>query len=314
MQRLRTRPAIRALLSENHLVPAHFIQPLFVHEGLLSPCEITALPGVWHHTQESVLKEAEALLQVGIRHVLLFGIPIHKSHDGALAYADNGVVQTAIGQLKSHFPELVVIADCCFCDYTSTGHCLLSSQEETKQGLAKIACSYAHAGVDVVAPSAMVDGQVESIRRGLDEAGFASTLILSYAAKYASAFYGPFRVASGSADCFTGDRRHHQINPTQRYEAIREVRLDEEQGADMVMVKPGTPYLDIVRDIKNKSLLPLAVYQVSGEYAMLKQAARQGIVNEMEAFLETFVGFRRAGADLIVSYYAKTWATHNALL
>jgi porphobilinogen synthase len=267
------------------------------------------------HSLASLSLEISELWQAGIRGVLLFGIPTEKDPTGRHAADENGIVQRAIRQIKAQCPDMTVIADCCLCEYTSHGHCGILDihphfdHEATLAQLSKIALSYAHAGVDIVAPSGMLDGMIQHLRSSLDTQDFTQTLLMSYAVKYASSFYGPFRDAAGSGDVFSGNRRHHQMAYTQRKEALREAQLDIAEGADILMVKPGMPYLDIVRRVKDEFGAPTFVYQVSGEYAMHMAAARNGWLNESAVAMESLVSIKRAGADAILTYFAKKVAT-----
>ncbi len=286
--------------------------PIFVHEGLENKEAIPSLPGIYQHSLSSLTEEIRDIQAVGITSVLLFGIPKNKDEKGKQAYANKGIVQQAIRHIKVQAPEMLVIADCCLCEYTDHGHCGVITKtgldnDETLKLLQKTAVSYAKAGVDIVAPSGMMDGMVGAIREALDIADFEKVSILSYAVKYASAFYGPFREAAGSGAHFFGDRKHHQMNPSQRNEAFLEAQQDIDEGADFLMVKPASHYVDIIRDLKNTTELPLAAYHVSGEYAMIKAAAAVGILDERDAFEEVFVSLKRAGVSMIVSYYAKAY-------
>ncbi len=309
MRRLRRTQAIRDLVAETELSPRHLIQPLFVvaGEGVREPVE--SMPGVERFSISELVAEASELEAVGVPAVILFGIPAAKDEVGSGAYDDEGVVQMAVRALKEAHPDLTVITDVCLCEYTSHGHCGFVRDGEvdndlTLELLAKTAISHAEAGADVVAPSDMMDGRIGTIRFQLDEEGHPNTAILAYSAKYASAFFGPFREAAESTPEF-GDRRGYQMNPQNALEAIREARLDLEEGADAVMVKPALPYLDVVRRIKDDTGAPVAAYHVSGEYSMLKAAAANGWLDERAAALESLVSIKRAGADMIVTYFAK---------
>jgi porphobilinogen synthase len=309
LRRLRRTDALRDLVRETELGPGHLIQPLFVVAGESVREEVPSMPGIERFSISELVGEAQEITDAGIRAVLLFGIPAAKDDQGSGAYDDEGVVQMAVRALKEANPELTVITDVCLCEYTSHGHCGFVrdgavDNDITLELLAKIAISQAEAGADAVAPSAMLDGQVAAIRHQLDEEGHPGVPILAYSAKYASAFYGPFRDAADSTPEF-GDRRGYQMDPANAAEAVREARLDLEEGADMVMVKPAGPYLDVVRRVKEETQAPLAAYQVSGEYSMLKAAAANGWIDERQAVLESLTAIRRAGADVIVSYYAK---------
>jgi porphobilinogen synthase len=309
MRRLRRTQALRDLVRESELGPSHLVQPLFVVAGEGVREEVASMPGVERFSISELVNEAAEVTAAGIKAVLLFGIPATKDEYGTGAYDGEGVVQMAVRALKEAQPELTVITDVCLCEYTTHGHCGFVRDGEvdndiTVELLAKIAISQAEAGADAVAPSAMTDGQVASIRHQLDEEGHPNVSILAYSAKYASAFYGPFREAAESTPEF-GDRRGYQMDPANAAEAVREAKLDLEEGADMVMVKPAVPYLDVIRRVKAETDAPLAAYHVSGEYSMLKAAAQNGWIDERAAVLETLTGIRRAGADVIVTYYAK---------
>ncbi|HKP53976.1 MAG TPA: porphobilinogen synthase [Chloroflexia bacterium] len=310
LRRLRGTPGIRRMVCETDLTTSDFIFPLFVTDGERFSKPIASMPG---HSQLSVDlldREIDEVAGLGIPAVLLFGIPAEKDAEGMGAWSSQGPVQRAIVAVKRSSHETVVIADVCLCEYTSQGHCGLLSptgevlNDRTLELLARSAVSFADAGADIVAPSAMMDGQVAALRRGLDDAGHSGVSILAYAAKFASAYYGPFREAAESTPQF-GDRKAYQMDPANSREALREVALDVEEGADMLMVKPAGPYLDIVRQVRDRYDLPLAAYQVSGEYAMLKAAAQNGWIDERRAALESLIGIRRAGADLVITYYAK---------
>jgi porphobilinogen synthase len=309
MRRLRRTKALRDLVRETELSPRHLVQPLFVvsGEGVREPVE--SMPGVERFSINELVTEASELLAVGIEAVILFGIPASKDESGSGAYDQEGVVQMAVRALKDAHPDLTVITDVCLCEYTSHGHCGfvrdgVVDNDITIELLAKTAISHAEAGADVVAPSDMMDGRIGMIRHQLDEEGHADTAIIAYSAKYASAFYGPFREAAESTPEF-GDRRGYQMDPANVREALREARLDVEEGADMVMVKPALPYLDVIRAVRDDAEMPIAAYQVSGEYSMLKAAAANGWLDERAAALETLTSIRRAGADVILTYYAK---------
>jgi porphobilinogen synthase len=309
MRRLRRTKALRDLVRETTLTPGQLIQPLFVVAGEGVREEVDSMPGVERFSISELVAEATELASVGVGAVLLFGIPSQKDETGSGAYDNEGVVQMAVRALKEAHPDLVVITDVCLCEYTSHGHCGFVRDGEvdndiTVELLAKTAISHAEAGADVVAPSDMMDGRVGVIRHQLDEEGHPGVAIFSYSAKYASAFYGPFRDAAESTPEF-GDRRGYQLDPANGAEAVREAKLDLEEGADMLLVKPATAYLDIVRLVKEETGAPLAAYHVSGEYSMLKAAAENGWIDERAAVLETLTSIRRAGADAIVTYYAK---------
>jgi porphobilinogen synthase len=310
-RRLRRTAALRDLVRETTLQPDDFVHPLFVvpGEGVRKP--VQSMPGVDQLSVDQLAAEARELAALGVKAVVLFGIPSSKDPHGLESYADDGVVQRAIAALKHANPSLVVMTDVCLCEYTDHGHCGLLDDtgsvlnDETLEVLRRIAASHGEAGADVVAPSGMIDGMVGAIRGALDEEGLQHVAILSYAVKYASAFYGPFREAAEGAPAF-GDRRSHQMDPGNAREALREVALDVEEGADALMVKPALGYLDVVRNVRERfPELPLAAYNVSGEYAMLKAAAANGWLDERAAVLEVLTGIRRAGADLVVTYHAK---------
>jgi porphobilinogen synthase len=294
---------------ETELSPAHLIQPMFVVAGEGIREEVPSMPGIERYSISNLVEEAGEIAAAGIGALLLFGIPAAKDDVGTGAYDDEGVVQMAVRALKESHPDLVVMTDVCLCEYTSHGHCGVIREGEvdndiTVELLAKTAISHAEAGADAVAPSDMMDGRIGSIRYQLDEEGHSGVPIVAYSAKYASAFYGPFRDAAESTPEF-GDRRGYQMDPANAAEAVREAELDLEEGADMVMVKPATPYLDVVRRVKDATGAPVAAYHVSGEYSTLKAAAQNGWIDERAAVLETLTSIRRAGADAIVTYYAK---------
>ena len=310
MRRLRRTPALRALVRETSLAASDFIYPLFVTAEKNKRKEISSMPGVAQLSVDGVLElEIASVAALGIRAVLLFGIPASKDAGATQSYAADAPVQKAIALIKKAAPDLVVMTDVCLCEYTDHGHCGIIKggavdNDSTLGILGRVVQSHAAAGADVVAPSGMMDGMVGAIRTALDGAGFAETAILSYAVKYASAFYGPFREAAESPPSF-GDRKSHQMDPGNVREALRECALDVAEGADALMVKPGLPYLDVLRAVRDRFDLPLASYNVSGEFAMLKAAARNGWIEERKAVLELLHAFRRAGADLILTYHAK---------
>jgi len=309
MRRLRRTETLRSLVRETELSPAHLIQPAFVVAGEGLREEISSMPGIERLSISELVAEATEIASAGIGAVLLFGVPADKDETGSGAYDDEGVVQMAVRALKEAHPDLTVITDVCLCEYTSHGHCGFLRDGEvdndlTIELLAKTAISHAEAGADAVAPSDMMDGRVRAIRHQLDEEGHAGTPIVAYSAKYASAFYGPFREAAESTPA-RGDRRGYQLDPANVEEAVREAKLDLDEGADVLMVKPAVPYLDVVRRVKEETGAPLAAYHVSGEYSMLKAAAANGWIDERQAVLETLTSIRRAGADAIVTYYAK---------
>jgi porphobilinogen synthase len=311
-RRLRRTERLRALVRETRLSPASLVYPLFVAPGAGLRREIESLPGCFHLSPDEVAREAMEVESLGIGGVILFGLPRAKDERGSEAYAEDGEVQKAIRAIRAECLELAVMTDVCLCEYTSHGHCGLVEGDEVKNDptlelLARMAVSHARAGAHVVAPSDMMDGRVKAIRKALDAAGFSEVAILSYAAKYASAFYGPFREAADSTPQF-GDRRGYQMDPANVREALREVRLDVEEGADMIMVKPALPYLDVVRAVRERFDRPVAAYNVSGEYAMVKAAAARGWIDEGRIVGEVLTSIRRAGADLILTYHAKDFA------
>jgi len=308
MRRLRMKETIRGMVEETRLDVGDFIYPMFVVFGTDKKEEIPAMPGIFRLSADRLVREAQRVRRLGIRAVLLFGIPETKDEMGSPGYDDNGVVQTAVRTLKEGVEDLVVITDVCLCEYTSHGHCGIVADgaiinDPTVELLARMAVTHARAGADMVAPSDMMDGRIGSIRRALDEEGFTDIPIMSYAAKYASGFYGPFREAAGSAPAF-GDRRSHQMAPTNVREALREVALDVEEGADIIMIKPALAYLDVISLVRDRFDLPIAAYSVSGEYAMVKAAAQQGWIDGERVMMEILVSIKRAGADLIISYFA----------
>jgi porphobilinogen synthase len=310
MRRLRRTSVLRDLVRETRLDAGDLVLPLFVEEGLQGRAAIGSMPGVDRLSLGALAEEAGEALALGIPAVLLFGIPAEKDEEGSGAWDDDGVVQVAVRALKAAHPQLLVITDVCLCEYTSHGHCGLLradgsvANDESVELLARTAVSHARAGADLVAPSDMMDGRVGALRAALDEEGLADTPILAYSAKFASAFYGPFREAADSTPAF-GDRRGYQMDPANGAEALREMRLDVAEGADMVMVKPALPYLDIIRRVRDETDLPVAAYNVSGEYAMVKAAAAAGHLDERATVLETLTAIRRAGADIVITYHAK---------
>jgi porphobilinogen synthase len=308
-RRLRRTPALRRLVRETTLAPDNFIFPLFVCPGKGVKKEISSLPGQFHFSVDMLAREAEEIAKLGIPGVILFGLPEKKDEVGSEAWHPEGVVQKAVRAIKKAAPELTVAVDACFCEYTTHGHCGVVrdgqlDNDASLENLARAALSYARAGADIVAPSGMLDGFVGFLREGLDEDNFDDVAILSYAAKYASAYYGPFRAAADSTPAF-GDRHGYQMDPANVREAIREVALDVEEGADIVMVKPALAYLDVIAEVRNEFDLPVAAYNVSGEYAMLKAAAEKGWIDHDRVMLETLLSIRRAGADMILTYHAK---------
>lgn len=309
LRRLRTTPALRSMIRETHLSPGDFIYPLFVVHGRDVREEIPSMPGVFHLSIDSLKAEANSIAALGIPAVILFGLPAHKDAVGSENFAADGIVQQAIKAIKDAQPELIVVTDVCMCEYTDHGHCgiIRAGQvinDETLDVLQKVVVSHAVAGADIVAPSGMMDGMVSAIRSALDGEQFSNVSILSYAVKYASSFYGPFRDAAQSPPQF-GDRHSYQMDPANAREALREARLDVAEGADMLMVKPALAYLDIVRRVRENFDLPLAAYNVSGEYSMVKAATAKGWIDERKIVLEMLIGIKRAGADLIVTYFAK---------
>jgi porphobilinogen synthase len=308
-RRLRKNENIRSLVRETILTVDDLIYPLFVCEGKGVKQEIRSMPEVYRFSLDQLIEEVKQVVELGIKAVLLFGIPDKKDEVGSSAYAKDGIVQKAVRTLKEKFPDLVVITDVCLCEYTSHGHCGIIKNhtvdnDATLEQLAKIAVSHAKAGADIVAPSDMMDGRVGRIREALDEAGFTDVAIMSYAVKYCSAFYGPFREAAESAPQF-GDRRSYQMDPANIREALREAYLDVQEGADILMVKPAMPYLDVIKTIRQEFNHPLAAYQVSGEYAMIKAASKLGWLDEEKIMFESLIAIKRAGADLIITYFAK---------
>ena len=315
-RRLRRGERLRRLVRETRLTPDRLIYPLFVVPGRGVRREIGSLPGCFHLSVDESAREAREVAELGIGGVILFGLPEGKDPLGSQGYAEDGVVQQSVRAIRESCRDLLVVTDVCLCEYTSHGHCGVVEGEDVRNDptlelLAKMALSHARAGAHVVAPSDMMDGRVGAIRAALDGQGFADLAILSYAAKYASAYYGPFREAADSAPQF-GDRRSYQMDPANAREALREVRLDVQEGADMVMVKPALPYLDVIRAVRESVDLPVAAYNVSGEYAMLKAAAQKGWLDEKRAVLETLTSIARAGADVILTYHAKDFARWTA--
>lgn len=308
-RRLRRTENLRRMVRETRLSVDDFIYPLFAAPGKGVKNPVPSMPGVFQMSVDQLLEEVESVSALRIPAILLFGLPREKDEQGSEAHASDGVVQVAVRAIKDRFPDLVVVTDVCLCEYTSHGHCgVLHGREvdndATLDILARVALSHARAGADMVAPSDMMDGRVRSIRQALDECGFEQVSILSYAAKYCSAFYGPFREAAQSAPQF-GDRRAYQMDAANGMEALREVALDIEEGADIVMVKPALPYLDVIRKVKESFNRPVAAYNVSGEYSMIKAAVERGWLDERKVVLETLTAIRRAGADLILTYFAK---------
>lgn len=309
-RRLRQSAGIRAMVKETYLHKEDFIYPIFVMEGENIKNEVSSMPGVFQFSLDRLAEEVDEVVNLGIPSVILFGLPAEKDAVGSGAYHDHGIVQKAIRFIKERHPHLIVIADTCLCEFTDHGHCGVVDENErilndpSLDLLAKTAISQAEAGADIIAPSNMMDGFVAAIRLGLDEAGYKDVPIMSYAVKYASAYYGPFREAADGAPKF-GDRKTYQMDYSNRMEAIREASSDVQEGADFLIVKPALSYLDIIRDVKNTFATPIVAYNVSGEYAMVKAAAINGWINEKETVLETLTGMKRAGADMILTYHAK---------
>jgi porphobilinogen synthase len=308
-RRLRRTEAIRALVRETRLAPEDFVLPFFACPGENVRREISSMPGVHNLSVDQVARDAADAFEIGIRSVVIFGLPEGKDETGSGAYAEDGIVQRAIRAVRRTVPEMVVVADTCLCEYTSHGHCGVIRDgdvlnDESLEIIAQTALSQAEAGAHIVAPSAMMDGQVGAIRQTLDENGFDQVSVMAYAVKYASAFYGPFREAADSAPAF-GDRRAYQMDAGNAREAMREAELDYSEGADFLMVKPATAYLDILKTLRDRFDVPLAAYHVSGEYAMIKAAARNGWIDEERVMMETLTSIRRAGADLILTYFAR---------
>ena len=310
-RRKRINPVLRDLLQETHLSVNDFIYPLFAKSGTGIKIEIESMPGVFQMSIDEIVKECDVLKGLGIKSIILFGIPNTKDSVGSDAMCDHGIIAQTVRAVKAAHPDMFVTTDLCFCEYTDHGHCgVLDPVLETVDNditlgnLAKQAVVHAKAGVDMIAPSGMMDGMITAIREGLDEAGFSHIPVMSYSTKFASAYYGPFRDVAESSPG-KGDRKSYQMNPANRNEAIAESVADEAEGADILMVKPALAYLDVVRDVKNNTTLPLAVYNVSGEYSMLKMAAKAGVIDYDAVMMETMMAFKRAGADIIITYHAK---------
>ncbi|BDY12640.1 porphobilinogen synthase [Hydrogenimonas cancrithermarum] len=310
-RRKRLHPVLRDLVRETVLTPNDFIYPLFIRSGEGIKNEVASMPGVFQMSIDEAVKECESLKSLGLEAIILFGIPDVKDSVGSDALCEHGIIATALREIKAAHPDMLVITDLCFCEYTDHGHCGVLNpalqtvdNDITLQNLAKQAIVHAKAGADMIAPSGMMDGMITAIREGLDHAGFSHIPIMSYSTKFSSAYYGPFRDVAESAPSF-GDRRSYQMDPANRREAILESLEDEREGADILMVKPALAYMDIIRDIREASDLPLAVYNVSGEYSMLKMAAKAGVIDYERVMMETLLGFKRAGADIIISYHAK---------
>ncbi|MCH8171620.1 MAG: porphobilinogen synthase [Bacteroidetes bacterium] len=314
LRRLRYNPIIRNMIRETYLTKNDLIYPLFVIHGENIKNPVKSMPGVFQFSIDNLIKECEELVALGVPAIILFGIPEHKDEKGSEAYDDNGIIQRAVREIKAKIKNLLVITDVCLCEYTSHGHCgLLDGEEilndETVSLLAKEAVSHAQAGADIIAPSDMMDGRVLAIRKALDYKGFTKIPIMSYSVKYSSGYYGPFRDAANSSPSF-GDRRSHQMDIANGDEAIREVESDIDEGADIVMVKPAGPYLDIIRRVKDKFGMPTAAYQVSGEYSMIKAAGINGWIDEERVMIESLIAIKRAGADMILTYFAKDVAKY----
>ena len=308
-RRLRRSEGIRRLVRENSLQLNDLIYPIFIEEGRGIETEIASMPGIKRFSLDTVSKELDEVSQLDIPAVLLFGIPSSKDEIGSETWNDQGIIQQAIRFIKKHYPQLYVVTDVCFCEYTSHGHCGIIHDNDvdndaTLINIAKQVISHAKAGADMVAPSGMMDGMIAAIREALDQSGFPNLPVMSYAVKYASGFYGPFRDAADSTPSF-GDRRTYQMDPSNRDEALREAHFDDQEGADILMVKPALSYLDIIRDIKNNFDRPVACYNVSGEYAMIKAAGEKGWIDEEKVMMESLLSMKRAGADIIITYFAK---------
>jgi porphobilinogen synthase len=313
-RRLRRTAGIRAMVRENAVSVNDLLYPIFVVEGEQIKHEIPSMPGVYHFSLDMLNEEVQEVVDLGIPAIILFGVPSHKDDLSSQAYAENGIVQRAIRQIKANFPDLVVVTDVCLCQYNPAGHCGIVENgcilnDPSLELLAKTALSHVQAGADIVAPSDMMDGRVAAIRHILDENGYHHIPIMSYSVKYASAYYGPFREAAHSAPAF-GDRKTYQMDPANGREALREAESDYQEGADMLMVKPALAYLDIIRQLRDRYDLPIVAYNVSAEYAMVKAAAQNGWIDEKSVVMETMVGFKRAGADIIMTYFAKDVARY----
>ena len=308
-RRLRKSEGIRRLVQETKLSVDDFVYPLFIEEGVNIETEIVSMPGIKRYSLDKISKELEEVVELNIPAVLLFGIPSNKDEEGTETWNDNGIMQQAIRFIKKNYPTLYVITDVCFCEYTSHGHCGIIHDNDvdndaTLVNIAKQVVSHAKAGVDMVAPSGMMDGTIKMVREALDNTGFVNLPIMAYSVKYASAFYGPFRDAADSAPTF-GDRRTYQMDPANRDEGLREANFDDQEGADILMVKPALSYLDIIRDLKNDFDRPIACYNVSGEYAMVKAAAEKGWIDGEKVMMESLLSMKRAGASIIITYFAK---------
>jgi len=309
LRRLRKNAAVREMFRETHLHKSDFIYPLFVVEGSGVKSEISSMPGQFQMSIDNIVRECEELQELGLNSILLFGIPAEKDEVGSGAYDENGIIQKALRSIKKEFPDIVVITDVCLCEYTSHGHCGVIENGDVQNDatldlLVKEVLSHTRAGADMIAPSDMMDGRVGAIRAALNKNGFADTPIMAYSAKYSSAFYGPFREAAESAPQF-GDRKSYQMDPPNSDEAMREIALDIQEGADIVMIKPALSYLDIIRGVKDEFNMPIAAYNVSGEYSMIKAAAANGWLDGERVMLEVLTSIKRAGADVIITYFAK---------
>jgi porphobilinogen synthase len=308
LRRLRVNEGIRNLIRETNIEKSDLIYPLFIIEGENIKNSIDSMPGIYQYSLDRLDEELEKVINSGIRAILIFGIPSHKDEIGSHAYDDNGITQRTVRFMKEKYSELTIIADVCLCEYTSHGHCGIINQgkilnDETLPYLSKMAVSLAKAGADIIAPSDMMDGRIKFIREALDDVGYGDVMIMSYSAKFASGYYAPFRDAAHSAPSF-GDRKTYQMDPANRKEAIRECEEDIKEGADIIMVKPALAYLDIIRDVANETKLPIAAYNVSGEYAMVKAAASNGWIDERKIVMENLIGMKRAGAKIIITYHA----------
>src|SRR3989338_4928919 len=308
-RRLRKNEIVRNLVQETILSPAQFIAPVFIHEGKEPEIKINSMPGIFQFSIDRALKHIEELKNNRINSILIFGIPNEKDNEASSAWDENGIIQKANKKIKEHFPDILLVNDTCLCEYMAHGHCGIVLEKDilndpTLDILQKTAVSQAASGADIIAPSGMMDGMVSAIRSALDQNGFQDTAIISYAVKYASSFYGPFREAAESTPQF-GDRKSYQMNPRNKKEAIREALTDEKEGADIIMIKPAMPYLDIILAVKDKVNLPVAAYNVSGEYSMIKAASQNGWLDENKAAYEMLTSIKRAGADIIISYFAK---------
>ena len=312
MRRLRATPQLRSMVRETHVRKEQMIYPLFIVEGKGRKIPISSMPGIHQQSIDEALKEIEEVAKLGLVSVILFGIPETKDSQATAAWSDDGIIQKAIREIKKRFPHIVVVADTCLCEYMDHGHCGLVADgkilnDPSLAVLAKSAIAQAQAGADIIAPSDMMDGRIQAIRNGLDQAGYANTPIMAYSAKFASGMYGPFREAAESAPQF-GDRNGYQMDPANAREAMREIALDIQEGADMIMVKPALPYLDLIKEARQLYKLPIAAYNVSGEYAMVKAAAEKGWLDERRVVTEVLTSITRAGADLIITYHAKDMA------